>query len=104
MGGDGLSTYLVEAYVPRTSPGGADAVAARARSAAAEMRRDGAPIRFLRSFFVPEDELWFCFYEARSVDDVAEVTTRAELVIGRIQQAIDDDSSTHAKRAARRKG
>ena len=84
------NTYLVEVYVPRTSPGGADVVAARARAAVADMRRDGRGIRFLRSFFVPEDELWFCFYEARSVDDVAEATSRAELALSRIQQAIDD--------------
>jgi hypothetical protein len=91
MGVPGPSTYLVEVYLPRTSPGGADAVAARARAAAAEMRRDGAPIRFLRSFFVPEDELWFCLYEARSVDEVAEAGHRARLVLARIQRAVDDD-------------
>jgi hypothetical protein len=90
MGEADVETFLVEAYVPRTSPGGAAAVAARARSAAAQMRRDGTPIRFVRSFFIPEDELWFCFYEARSVDEVAEATRRAELLLGRIQQAVDD--------------
>jgi hypothetical protein len=79
-----LDTYLVEAYLPRTSPGGANAVAARARGAAADMRRDGTAIRFVRSFFVPEDELWFCFYEARSVDDVSEAAMRAKLEVGRI--------------------
>jgi uncharacterized protein DUF4242 len=87
-----LDTYLVESYLPRTSTGSTDAVAARARGAAAEMRRDGTAIRFLRSFFVPEDELWFCFYEARSIDDVGEAARRAELVLGRIQRAIDDDA------------
>ena len=98
MGAADLETYLVEAYLPRTSPGGADAVAARARAAATQMRRDGTAIRFLRSFFVPDDELWFCFYEARSIDDVAEATSRAELVLGRIQQAVDDKASVRGKR------
>jgi Protein of unknown function (DUF4242) len=98
MGSAKLETYLVEAYLPRTSPGGADAVAARARAAAVQMRRDGTAIRFLRSFFVPEDELWFCFYEARSIDDVAEATSRAELELGRIQQAVDDKASVRGKR------
>jgi hypothetical protein len=87
----GLETYLVEAYLPRTSPGGAEALAARARAAAGKLRRAGTPIRFLRSFFVPEDELWFGFFEARSIDDVAEATSRAELVLGRVQQAVDDE-------------
>lgn len=86
-----LVTYLVEAYVPRTSAGGVDAVAAGAQEAAMEMQRDGTAIRFLRSFFVPEDELWFCFYAARSIDDVWEAARRAELVLGRIQKAVDDE-------------
>jgi hypothetical protein len=103
MGVAGLETYLVEAYLSRTSPEGADAVAARARAVAAQMRRDGTPIRFLRSFFVPEDELWFGFYQARSIEDVAEATRRADLALGRIQQAVDDGASVRAKRAARSK-
>jgi hypothetical protein len=98
-----LETYLVEAYLSRTSPGGADAVAARARAAAAQMRRDGTAIRLVRSFFVPEDELWFGFYQARSIDEVAEATRRADLVPGRIQRAIDDGASVRANRATRNK-
>jgi hypothetical protein len=61
------------------------------------MRRNGTAIRFLRSFFVPEDELWFCFVEARSIDDIADATGRAELVLGRIQQAVVDEASVHAR-------
>jgi Protein of unknown function (DUF4242) len=89
-----LSTYVVEAYLPRTIPGGADAVAARARAAAADLRCNGTSIRYLRSFFVPEDELWFCFYEARSTEDVAAAATRAELLPSRIQEAVADEAST----------
>ncbi|HET7744234.1 MAG TPA: hypothetical protein VFK76_05780 [Gaiellaceae bacterium] len=95
-----LETYLVEAYLPRTSPGGGDAVAARARVAAAQMRREGTAIRFLRSFFVPEDELWFGFYQAGSIDEVAEATNRADLVPGRIQHAVDDGASVRGRRAS----
>jgi hypothetical protein len=98
MGAAGLETYLVEAYLPRTSPGGADAAAARARAAAAQMQSEGTAIRVLRSFFVPADELWFGFYEARSIDEVAEATSRAELTLGRIQRAVDDEASGDGKR------
>jgi hypothetical protein len=86
-------TYLIEAYLPRTSPGGGEAAAARSRAAAAEMRREGTAIRFVRSFFLPEDELWFCFYEARSIDDVAEAARRAELAVSRIDRAVEDARS-----------
>jgi hypothetical protein len=84
-------------YISRTSAGGPAAAAARARTAAAQMRREGMPIRVLRSFFVPEDELWFCLFEARSSDAVAEASRRAELRLGRIQKAVDGDLGTRSR-------
>jgi hypothetical protein len=80
-------TFLLEAYVPKASAGGPAAAARRARAAAAAMRRDGTPIRVLRSFFTPEDEVWFCLYEAPSANDVSEAAKRAGLAPGRIQRA-----------------
>jgi Protein of unknown function (DUF4242) len=90
-------TFLLEAYVARTSAGGPATAAARARAAAAAMRREGTQIRILRSFFMPEDELWFCLYEAASLDDVTEASRRAGLVGGRIQQANDDERRLGSK-------
>ena len=93
--------YLLETYMSRTSAGGPVAAAARARASAAQMRREGTPIRVLRSFFAPEDELWFCLFEARSVDDVTEATSRAELELGRIQQAVDGAAPAPKKEGIR---
>ena len=84
-------TYLLETYMSRTSASAPAAATARARAAAAQMRREGTPIRVLRSFFAPEDELWFCLYEAPSLDEVSEASHRAGLVPGRIQPANDDE-------------
>jgi len=83
-------TFLLEAYVARASIGGPAEVAARARAVAAAMRREGRQIRVIRSFFMPADELWFCLYEAASVDDVTEASRRAGFDGGRIQLANDD--------------
>jgi len=94
-------TYLLETYMPRTSTGEPAEAAARARSSAAQMRREGTPICVLRSFFAPEDELWFCLFEARSSDVVAEASRRAELGLGRIQEALDADVGTRARRSER---
>jgi len=96
-------TYLLETYMSRTSASAPAAATARARAAAAQMRREGTPIRVLRSFFVPEDELWFCLFEARSSDAVAEASRRAELGLGRIQKAMDVGIATRAGRIDRRK-
>jgi len=50
---------------------------------------------------MPEDELWFCLYEARSTDDVAEASRRAELGFDRIQRAVDVDKSLRKGRSER---
>jgi len=88
-----VGTFLVEAYLPKRRAGDLEATAACARVAAEKMRREGAPIRFLRSYFLPEDETYFCLYEAGSIDDVAEASQRANLAVARIQTAIE--TSTH---------
>jgi hypothetical protein len=90
--------YLLEAYVPRTSAGGPAAAAARAHRAAAEMRRIGSPVRLLRSFFLPADELWFGLYEARSLEEIVEAGRLAELRVGRIQRAIALEPTPHHNR------
>src|SRR5437762_11553326 len=95
-------TSLLETYMSRTSASAPAAATARARAAAAQMRREGTPIRVLRSFFAPEDELWFCLFEARSSDAVAEASRRAELGLGRIQNAVDAEIATRARRTERR--
>lgn len=97
--GEHTGTFVLEAYLPRTCAGGPAAAAARARDAVGAMRREGTPIRVLRSFFMPEDELWFCLYEARSGDEVAEASRRAEISVGRIQRAEAVDVSMQEKRA-----
>jgi Protein of unknown function (DUF4242) len=96
-------TYLLETYMTRTSADGPAAAAARARAAAAQMTREGTPIRVLRSFFAPEDELWFCLFEARSSEAVTEASRRAEFGLGRIQKAVDADTTARARRSERSK-
>lgn len=96
-----VRTYLLETYMSRTSAGGPAAAAARTRAAAAQMRREGTPIRVLRSFFAPEDELWFCLFEARSSEAVTEASHRAELGLGRIQKAVDADIAARPRRSER---
>jgi len=82
-------TYLLEAYLPRSCAGEAVAAAARARSAVEEMAGEGTAIQLVRSFFLPEDELCFCLYEAPSIHEVAAAGRRAEMSFARIQPAIE---------------
>ncbi|MDQ3669189.1 MAG: DUF4242 domain-containing protein [Actinomycetota bacterium] len=83
-----MPEFLVELYVPRTDAAAVEQGAARARLAAAELTREGTPVRYVRSIFVPEDETCFLLCEAGSVDDVRETARRAALSFERIAEAL----------------
>ena len=83
-----MAEYLAELYVPRSDEAGAELSTSRMRSAAAELTREGTPVRWVRSIFVPEDETCFVLCEAASLDAVRRTADRAALTFERIAEAI----------------
>ena len=79
-----MAEFLVELYVSRADAGAVERGAERARAAAEELTREGTPVRYLRSIFVPEDETCFFLYEAASVDSVREAARRSNLPYDRV--------------------
>lgn len=82
-----MAEFLVETYVARGDTTGLQKRATQARVAAEELRREGEPVRYVRSIFVPEDETCFYLFEAPSVDAVRETARRASLQVDRITEA-----------------
>jgi hypothetical protein len=74
-----LSHYLVELRPSRLGWSELETLTARARDSAAELRRAGSDVRFLRAVFVPEDETCFFLYEGESQLVVREAAGRAGL-------------------------
>ncbi len=93
-----MLTYLVEAYMPRSHAQEARAAGRRAQVAAEELSREGVPIHYVRTTFLPDDETCFHLFEAASPEAVEEVSSRAELGRARVVLAIE------ASRPARRRG
>jgi hypothetical protein len=84
-----VAEFLVELYVSRGDGAAVVESGARnARLAAEELTREGRPVRYLRSIFVPEDETCFFLYEAAGVEDVEEAAHRASLPFERVAEAI----------------
>jgi hypothetical protein len=79
--------YLVETYLPRAGAAGPAEVEARARAAAHELAREGAPLRHLNCIFVPEDEMCLLLYEAASPDLVRQASHRAGIECERVLEA-----------------
>ena len=85
-----MPQYLVELYVPRSDTGAVERGANDAERAARELTRDGTPVRYLHSIFVPVDETCLLLFEAGSVDAVREAARRAGLESGRLTEAVAD--------------
>src|SRR5437764_502517 len=74
-----MAEFLVELYVSSRNAAAVERGAARARVAAEELTREGTPVRYLRSIFVPEDETCFYLCDACSADTVRAVASQAAL-------------------------
>jgi hypothetical protein len=94
-----VPSYLVEAYMPRSHAQEAQAAGGRARRAAEDLSREGVPVRYVRTTFLPDDETCFHLFEASVPAAVEEVSRRAELGRARIVSAIE--TSRPARRRSR---
>jgi hypothetical protein len=94
-----VPNFLAETYLPR--PGKARLRSAqRARAAAKKLAERGTPIRFVRSIYVPNDEICFLVFDAISSDAVVDACTRAGLRFERVVEAVE--SPPPANRTMRR--
>ncbi len=84
-----MRSYLLETYVSRARAGELAEAAVRARDTARRLAAEGRRVRFVRSTFLPSDELGFLTFEAESADVVGEVATRAEFSVERIVEAVE---------------
>jgi Protein of unknown function (DUF4242) len=89
-----MPTFVVEAYEPRGR--GAEALTGleeRARAAANEVSRSGPHVRYVRTTFLPEDEICFHFFEAPSREAVLEAARKAGLADARITEVVERELS-----------
>ena len=90
--------YLVELRGSAEGWGALEELAEHARSTAAELRREGTRVLFLRTIFVPEDEACFLLYEAPSAKTAAEAAERAALTVVGVREAVQTGPVESTKR------
>ena len=83
-----MAEFLVELYISREDGVGVGGSSEIARLAADELTREGTPVRYLNSIYVPEEEICFFLYEAVSADAVREAAQRAALPFERVSEAV----------------
>ena len=85
-----MAEFLVEAYASRVATEGDPPPVHDVSRAAEELTREGTPVRFLRTIFVPAEETCFYLYQASSVKAVVEAAGRAGLKFERVTEAFSD--------------
>ena len=88
VGIEALAYYTVELACPQGGWSRLPQLAAHARQTSERLTREGTPVRFLRSVFVPEDETCFYVYKAGSLDAVREAARLAQLPEARVIEAV----------------
>ena len=83
-----MPSYLVETFLPRFNAGDHRTQERATSSAAEALTRDGTPIHFGGSIYVPEDEICFYTFDAPSVGDIERIAERAGLRLLRVVEAI----------------
>ena len=83
-----MPNYLIDAYLPRSRAGELSDLIARLRAAAEELTAEGTLVRYVRSSFVPTDELFLHLFEAESAEAAGEATRRAGIEPERVVEAV----------------
>ncbi len=81
--------FLVEAYLPRTRARELSIAAGELRRAVDAAAAGGATVRYVRSTFVPEDELCVHVVEAASIDAARAALARAAIRYERLVEAVE---------------
>jgi hypothetical protein len=84
-----MPNFIAESYLPRSRRADAASLAERARQAAETLAGTGREVVYLRSAFLPDDELCLHWFAASSSAVVAEVASLAALEWDRVVEAVE---------------
>jgi Nickel responsive protein SCO4226-like len=82
-----MITYVVERHLPGVAAEDLKAAAVRARDAADLLTREGTPIRYLSSVYVPAGGSCHCLFEAWSETAVRQVNEMAAIPYDQVHPA-----------------
>jgi hypothetical protein len=94
-----MRAFVAEQYLPSDGAEAAARGADAAQRAAEQLTRDGTPVQFVRTIFVPEDETCFHLYLAESAEVVHAAAGRAALRLDRVVAAVSHSGATPDREA-----
>jgi hypothetical protein len=84
-----MPSYIAESYLSRTRRGELSSQATRARDAAGALAGEGQPVAYLRTAFIPEDEICLHWFVAPSPAAVSEIARLAKLEFDRVIEEVE---------------
>jgi hypothetical protein len=84
-----MPSYIAESYLSRSRRGDLSSLATRAREAAQALAKEGQDVAYLRSAFVPEDEVCLHWFIASSAAVVTKVGCLAKLEWDRVIEELE---------------
>jgi len=84
-----MSMFVVKRDLPGVTPEVLQSAGVRAKSCCTEMTQEGHPVRWIRSFFLPETAETHCYFEAASKQAVEEANQRARIPFVEIREVIE---------------
>ena len=84
-----MSLFVVKRDLPGIRPEALLSAGMRAKTCCSEMTSEGQPVRWVRSFFLPESAQTHCYFEAPSKSAVEEANTRARIPFTLIAEVVE---------------
>jgi len=74
-----MPLFVANRDLPGITPEALQSAGMRAKTCCAEMTSEGQPVRWIRSFYLPDSAQTHCYFEASSKEAVEEANTRARI-------------------------
>jgi hypothetical protein len=84
-----MSLFVVKRDLPGITPEALLSAGMRAKTCCSEMTSEGQPVRWVRSFFLPESAQTHCYFEAPSKGAVEEANNRARIPFTQIAEVME---------------
>ena len=81
--------FVVKRDLPGVTPEALQSAGVRAKSCCAEMTGEGEPVRWVRSFYLPETAQTHCYFEAGSRQAVEEANQWARIPFTQIVEVVE---------------
>ncbi|MGZ4197266.1 MAG: hypothetical protein ACXVFQ_13280 [Solirubrobacteraceae bacterium] len=85
-----MPEFVAEQYISGKDADEARRGAGIARLSAEQLTREGTPVEFVRSIFIPRDETCIYIYKAGSIEAVQAALARTTLRFERISEAVTE--------------